>query len=159
MHKELNALRDNVNIINRENVILKEEVRVKSETISLLRESSKDVQNEVDKDDDIKCTYCTFQTDDQSILDEHQAVHDIYHICSLGCEEAFASKKELDIHMTSKHKHNSGNTFFQCSNCDSKFKTDNFLKLHFEKMHKQTQQAGCNSCGEVFNSQKELRIH
>ena len=114
---------------------IKEEVRVKSDTIALLRESNNVSETENTRATISKWTHCTFQTAEQSVLEEHHKIHDIYFICSVGCDVAFASQDELDIHMTSKHAQNNKLKVFKCTKCDSKFKTEKFLKLHTENLY------------------------
>ena len=80
--KELKTLREKVVLITRENEILKEQVRVKADTIQLLKDGTRSTSNNhnlpnINHDIEVyECTQCDYTSSDKKSLEVHSASHE-----------------------------------------------------------------------------------
>ena len=155
--KELKLLRENAASMTRENEILKEEIRVKAETIQLLKGTRDATNDSPVANNDHSCPDCDFKCSDIKNLQEHVASHVSTLNCP-ECDESFESYDLLEDHFLEKHVEEDRKEEYTCSKCESKFISEEHLKKHVDTKHKR-QTSECNICGEIFNSKKEVEKH
>ena len=143
-----------------------------------------EVHDENDEDSQHLCSLCPFQTNNIDQLNHHvEAKHKgAQAFYCRSCDMTMSTKDELDTHTINKHR--SHKQVYDCRSCDMKLNTKDELDNHIINKHKshkpcrnyanntceyercrfnhivlEGRQKICFKCGDLLESQKDLRRH
>ena len=165
--KEIETLRENVRIINKDNSDLKIQLNVKRDLVKGLKEalSAKDPEIvEVSASNVImtkgpsahECNACDKKFKTSSNLEDHVNAKHTEKPC-IYCDKICNNDTDLIIH----HKECADKVFVAespCSKCNQVF-TINGLKRHESNCHVPNKDFDCQVCGKIANSESDLNKH
>ena len=117
----------------------------------------------MDEDQHVKCGYCSKYINIKSELIEHLKEHEQNLTCK-ECGQTFRSKNDMDKH----GKIHQDTQSFKCNMCRKDFKTENELRGHITRDHREQkekkdqqckQQVGCDQCGKSFETEELMKEH
>lgn len=103
---------------------------------------------------EIVCKKCEFVCENYYMYQEHKKIH-VKVRCQF-CEKPMASNSNLRRHMRTQHSNNA--EYVTCEICNKLLKQD-YLLLHFKRVHSETRSVNCDICKKTFKSKDLLKTH
>ena len=166
--KEIVVLRDEIANYTRENSVLKDDLRVKEESIALMKfkmtENGRHATSENRKKEFI-CQDCDEVLETQDSLElhmfkEHKSSRANSNQRCMEVQDSLECKMcgELQrVECIEKHKIEKHN---MCTICESMFRSKRSLDQHIDNKHLvQAKMFKCNNCGEKFENEEKMKDH
>ena len=78
-------------------------------------------------------------------------------MCQQGCNSAFKTLAELDMHVKNTHGINKSTNIYICQNCGETFSEIHSMRIHIQKEHSAVQE--CEYCRQKFHNKAQLEQH
>ncbi|XP_012284498.1 zinc finger protein 25-like [Orussus abietinus] len=104
------------------------------------------------------CEICQKNFNYKHILKRHMLKHSNSRTakCTL-CPKAFKFQATLKAHMNIHNKR--GSSWYSCSNCDFKGRTQTSIKDHYNRKHIEGFNFSCEQCGKLFKLKRDYSAH
>jgi hypothetical protein len=170
----------------KQNAILNDELKVKTDLIKELRDFYKDNAGRDERNDDlnndtipeaeeqsnedikevpqniVKCNECDYKTNVRIHLKSHMMAHNGQYRCQRGCKEVFKTFPLLDKHHKERHT-TKQSVEFKCDKCKSSFASKQYHRQHMMTRHSNPNtpppQVHCEFCGLIVNRGDEFLKH
>jgi len=108
-------------------------------------------------DPNLSCNMCNMKFEKIQFLKKHINSH-ARNVCEF-CDQDFARRRALVIHMKKEHKVIKAETLYQCEYCDRQFAKKPSLIAHIINHAEEKGKVACNQCGKFYTTSQELESH